>query len=281
MAKAREARKKRRGSGKQRPGTEGSRGAPAGGEKPSGAREKEEPEKKRRPAAWSVPWLVEWAKTLVFAFLIFIVLRSFVVESFVITSGSMEKTLLVGDFLLVNKTVFGSSVPGTPWRVPGYSEPDRGEIVVFRADHAPGLDIVKRLVGKPGDTLSMVEGVLFVNGRPQTEPYVRHDPTVPDAYDRAMDWQRRYLVEGEGREGDDGYSPTRDNWGPIVVPPERFFMLGDNREHSLDSRFWGFAERRKLKGKPFFVYYSYDKEALKPFRFLTAARLGRWGPFPP
>lgn len=267
MAK-RQGKKKRgpgKGRGKPRPREER-------GEK--GDRRQEEPS---RPAPWSVPWMVEWAKTLVFAFLIFLFLRSFVVESFVISSGSMEETLLVGDFLLVNKTSLGSPIPLTPWRIPGYGEPSRGDIIVFRADHAPGLDLVKRLVGVPGDTLAMRDAVLYRDGEAVREPYVRHDPSVQDAYDSSMDWQREHLVPGTN--GAD-YRPTRDNWGPLVIPPERYFMLGDNREHSLDSRFWGLVERRKMKGEPFLVYYSYDKNALKPFPWVTAMRPGRLGPFP-
>lgn len=256
----------------------------ASGAMSKGDPEREEPkgdgqrEERPPPRPWTVPWLIEWGKTLLFAAVIFLVLRTFIVESFVISSGSMERTLLVGDFLLVNKTVFGSPIPFTPWRVPGYGEPERGEIIVFRADHAPGLDIVKRVIGVPGDTLSMRDGRLYRNGAPQEEPYVMHDPSVPDAHHPDMNWQRRYLADGAAEEP---YRPTRDDWGPVVVPPERYFMLGDNREHSLDSRFWGLVERQKVKGKPFFVYYSYDKDVLRPFPFVTAARLGRIGLFPP
>lgn len=268
-------------SGGRRPGSSGKRPAsgPGGGE-PAGGRGDGDGDGGAGPPPrpWTGPWLVEWAKTLLFALVIFLVLRTFIVESFVISSGSMDRTLLVGDFLLVNKTVFGSPVPFTPWRVPGYGEPRRGDIVVFRADHAPGLDLVKRMVGVPGDTLAMREGRLYLNGEPLEEPYVVHDASVPDAHHPDMNWQRRWLVDGVV---DGTYRPTRDNWGPIVVPPERYFMLGDNREHSLDSRFWGLVERGKLKGKPFFVYYSYEKGALKPFPFITAARLGRVGPFSP
>ncbi|MFQ5689851.1 MAG: signal peptidase I [Gemmatimonadota bacterium] len=235
-----------------------------------------EPDRKPAgPVPWTVPWLVEWIKTLAFALLIFFFLRTFVVESFVISSGSMERTLLVGDYLLVNKVGLGSNVPLLGWHVPGYAAPRRGDIVVFRARHAPGLDIVKRVVGVPGDTLSMKAGVLYLNGRPRAEPYVVHDADVADEADTSMVWQRQYLAPGADRAT---YRPTRDTWGPIVVPPERYFMLGDNREHSLDSRFWGFAERSKLKGKPIFRYYSYDKLVLKPFRWITAMRPGRIGP---
>lgn len=231
----------------------------------------------RGPAPWSREWVVEWLKTIVFAVLIFLFLRTFIVESFVISSGSMERTLLIGDFLLVNKVALGAPIPGTGWRVPGYTEPERGDILVFRADHAPGLDLVKRTVGMPGDTLSMRDGVLYRNGVPQEEPYVIHDPSVPDLRHPSMAWQLDHLAPGVDPES---YEPSRDEWGPLVVPPLRYFMLGDNREHSLDSRFWGLVERGKMKGAPFFIYYSYDREALKPFRFVTALRPGRIGPPP-
>jgi len=233
----------------------------------------------RRPAPdrWSREWLVDWTKTLVFALVIFLVFRTFLLATFVITSGSMERTLLVGDFLLVNRTSLGSPIPGTALRIPGYREPRRGDIVVFRADHSPGLDIIKRTLGIPGDTLWMTDGVLFRNGAQVDEPYVVHDPAVPDASDPSMVWQLDHLAPGVDRST---YRPTRDNWGPLVIPEERYFMMGDNREYSLDSRFWGLVERKKMKGKPLFVYYSYDREALKPFRAVTAMRPGRIGPSP-
>lgn len=260
--RARRSREETRARSKVEP----DRSAPGGG-----------PEEGSAPRPWSREWLVDWLKTLVFAFLIFLVLRTFVIASFVITSGSMEDTLLVGDFLLVNRVVLGSPVPGTALRIPGYGEPRRGDIIVFRADHAPGLDIVKRLVGLPGDTLHMEGGALHVNGVRQEEAYAIHDPDEPDASDPDMAWQLQHLAPGVDRAA---YRPTRDEWGPIVVPEERYFMLGDNREHSLDSRYWGFVERRKMKGKPFFIYYSYDRNVLKPFPFVTAMRPGRIGPSP-
>lgn len=242
----------------------------------------EEPKKGRRerrpaPERFSSAWFMDWAKTLVFAAVIFLVFRTFLLATFVITSGSMEETLLVGDFLLVNKVSFGSQVPGTALRIPGYAEPRFGDIIVFRADHAPGLDIIKRTVGLPGDTLWMTDQVLFRNGGRVEEPYVIHDPRQPDSSDPSMAWQLEHLAP----DTDPGqYHPTRDNWGPIVIPAERYFMLGDNREQSLDSRYWGLVERRRMKGKPLFIYYSYDREAIKPFRIITAMRPGRIGPPP-
>ncbi|MCG8466765.1 MAG: signal peptidase I [Gemmatimonadetes bacterium] len=229
------------------------------------------------PERFSKEWFADWGRTLVFAAIIFLVFRTFLLATFVITSGSMEDTLLVGDFLLVNKVSLGSQVPGTALRIPGYAEPKHNDIIVFRADHAPGLDIVKRTVGLPGDTLWMEDAQLFRNGVPVDEPYVIHNPRMADTSDPDMAWQLGYLADTVERSG---YQPTRDNWGPLVIPEERYFMLGDNREHSLDSRFWGLVERRKMRGKPLFVYYSYDRNALKPIRFLTAMRPGRIGPSP-
>ncbi|MXX77498.1 MAG: signal peptidase I [Gemmatimonadales bacterium] len=123
----------------------------------------------------------------------------------------------------------------------------------------------------------MEGGVLYRNGVEVEEPYVRRDPRRPDAGDIRMQWQREYLVRDPDRNE---YGPTRDNWGPLVVPRERYFMLGDNRDDSLDSRYWGLVERAKMRGKPFFIYFSYDRDALEPFRVLTAMRPGRIGSRP-
>ncbi|WP_420462378.1 signal peptidase I [Candidatus Palauibacter sp.] len=235
--------------------------------------------KTKRPPApprFSRAWFVGWIRSLTLAAVMLFFFRTFLFASFVITSGSMRETLLVGDFLLVNRMSLGSTIPFTDFRVPGYAEPEHGDIIVFRADHSPGLDIVKRTVGLPGDTLHMVRGVLYRNGSEVDEPYVLRNPRIPDASDARMLWQTAHLSP----EARPGYHPTRDNWGPIVVPGERYFMLGDNRDDSFDSRFWGFVERKKMRGTLFFIYYSYDRKAPKPARFLTAMRPERIGPSP-
>ncbi len=242
-----------------------------------GRKEKKKKERPPPPPRFSSAWFLDWLRTLIFAAVIFVVFRTFLLATFVITSGSMEDTLQVGDFLLVNRVSLGSPIPLTNFRVPGYAEPEHGDIIVFRADHSPGLDIVKRTLGLPGDTLRMDGGTLYRNGVALDEPYVRRDPRSPDSTDARMVWQTAHLVPDPTR-GE--YEPTRDTWGPIVIPGERYFMLGDNRDSSLDSRFWGLVERKKMRGTPFFIYYSYDREALKPIRFLTAMRPGRIGPSP-
>ncbi len=217
--------------------------------------------------------LLEWIKSLVVAFVLFLFIRSFLIHTFVIISGSMEETLLVGDLLLVNRAAVGSPVPGTPWRIPGYAKMERGDILVFDPHHEEDLKLVKRLVGLAGDTLAMRDKVLFINGQPQDEPYVRHLEIRDDSHPW-MSWQQDFVL----REGSEGpYNPTRDNWGPLVVPPEHVFMMGDNRDTSLDSRYWGFLEDWRLEGRAVLVYFSYNKGSLRPFPWLKEIRWSRIG----
>jgi signal peptidase I len=209
-----------------------------------------------------------WTKSIVIGFALFLVIRAFLIQTWVITSGSMEGTLLVGDLLILNKVAYGAPFPGTHFRLPGYTAPERGDVVVFRAQHDT-LDVIKRLIGLPGDTLQMRAGELLVNGTKQVEPYVRHSDREHDGFHPWMEWQIEYLTNGVERST---YKPTRDNWGPLVVPANRYFLLGDNRDESLDSRFWGFLDPARVKGKAEVVYYSYERDSLKPFPWLH----GRW-----
>jgi signal peptidase I len=218
-------------------------------------------------------WAWEWTKSILIAFVLFLVIRTFLVEAFRIPTGSMENTLLVGDFLLVNKAVYGAQVPGTGVQLPAFDQPKRGDIVVFIPPHEPTKNYVKRLVGIPGDTLHMESKVLHLNGQPQQEPYAQHsDPG--DIFVPSMYWQRDHILSGTN-PGD--YRPTRDSWGPLVVPEDHFFVLGDNRDDSEDSRYWGFVRAAAVKGQPLFVYYSFDPRTLRPFPWLTEIRWGRIG----
>lgn len=217
--------------------------------------------------------LVEWTKSLFIAAVLFLILRTFLVQTFVITSGSMEDTLLVGDMLVVNRAAMGSRVPLTGIRIPGYSEPRRNDILVFDPPHEETLKLVKRLVGLPGDTLRMEDRVLYRNGEPQEEPWVRHTDVADESHPW-MRWQRDHLVDTVDPSA---YTPTRDNWGPLVIPAGHYFMLGDNRETSLDSRYWGLLERWRLEGRAVFTYFSYNKESYRPFPWLREVRWGRIG----
>lgn len=207
------------------------------------------------------------------AFALFLIIRTFAVEAFRIPTASMERTLLVGDFLLVNKAVYGAQVPGTAVRLPAFGEPDRGDVVVFAPPHDPHKNYVKRLVGMPGDTLEMQDKVLLLNGTPVNEIYAQHDDPM-DVHAPGMRWQTDHLVGNVDRAG---YRPTRDNWGPVAVPAGHYFVLGDNRDDSEDSRYWGFVTASSLKGKPLFVYYSFNPVTLGNVPWLTDIRWDRIG----
>ena len=217
--------------------------------------------------------LVEWVKSILFAAGLFFFFRTFLIQTFVITSGSMENTLLVGDFLLVNRAAIGSRIPLTDVKIPGYSTVERGDVLVFDPPHEEDLKLVKRLIGMPGDTLEMRDKTLYLNGVAQDEPYVVITE-YGDQFDGIMLWQRDYLVGGV----DAGeYRPTRDNWGPIVIPDEHYFMLGDNRDTSLDSRYWGLLEAWRLEGRAVAIYFSYEKESFRPFPWVREIRGSRIG----
>ena len=219
--------------------------------------------------------LFEWAKSLSLAILLFLVVRAFFVEAYRIPSGSMERTLLVGDFLLVNKLVYGAEVPFTGERLPALRHPKYRDIVVFQWPEDPSKNFVKRLVGLPGDTLAMRGGSLVRNGRSQDERYVTHTEPNSDPGGEEFGWQREFLVTRTAHAAT--YRASRNNWGPIVVPAKHYFMLGDNRDNSLDSRYWGFVPDSLVLGSPIVVYYSYAPDSTSAFDWLTHVRWGRLG----
>jgi signal peptidase I len=157
-------------------------------------------------------------------------------------------------------------------RLPSFREPERQDVVVFESVEEPGVNVVKRVIGMPGDTISMQGNVIYVDGRTLDEPYViRTDPGADPEHPQMRRWQVRYLA-GRPRET---YRPTLKNWGPLVVPPDSFFVMGDNRDNSYDSRYWGFLGRDRIRGRPLFIYYSFDRNGVLPLPFLTSIRWGR------
>ncbi len=224
-----------------------------------------------RPDVLTTAW--EWTRSVAVAFILFLVIRTFGVEAFKIPTSSMENTLLVGDFLLVNKAMFGTEVPGLSLRLPGLREPRRGDVIVFSPPHEPEKSYVKRLVGVPGDTLWMRDKVLHRNGPPVAEPYARYMDQSGDAVHPGMEWQSYHLIASTRR----GYHPSRDNWGPLVVPDRSYFVLGDNRDNSEDSRYWGFVDRESIRGRPWMVYYSFDRGHDASVAWARAVRWDRLG----
>jgi signal peptidase I len=232
-----------------------------------------------RGARFSFIW--EWMKIFTISVGLFLVIRTFFVEAFKIPSGSMERTLLVGDFLLVNKLVYGAELPFTGARLPRIAAPRRGDVVVFEWPEDPSKNFVKRLVGLPGDTLAMRNGVLLRNGLPSAEGYVSHTEPDIDPVGEEFRWQRDYLVKTAGAADasglNGGYHPSRNNWGPLVVPEGKYFVLGDNRDNSLDSRYWGFVPDSLVKGRPIMIYYSYAPDTTQRLAWLTHVRWTRLG----
>jgi signal peptidase I len=220
-------------------------------------------------------WLWEWTKSILVALAVWFLLRTFLVEAFRIPSGSMENTLLIGDFLFVNKALYGAEVPIVGARLPAVREPRRNDILVFDSVEEPGLKVVKRLVGMPGDTLAMEGGELFRNGVKVEEPYAVHTDQArsEDAMQRLKmrEWQLPHLVQRDAA----AYKPDLQEWGPIVVPADSFFMMGDNRDSSYDGRYWGFLPRTNVRGRPLLVYFSYDANSWRSLPFLTAVRWNR------
>lgn len=246
----------------------------------------EEPESDGEPRQLSDFW--EQVGTLVVAVLVALLFRQVVMEPFRIPSGSMLPTLLVGDHLFVNKFAFGARVPFTNYRLPAWREPERGEIVVFSvgsngletlpADRSdlPREDFVKRIVGLPGDRIEFRGETLLVNGEPVERR--RTDRLVPDEHGRKLPLYE--VVQGERHFGvldDPGrVGPPLE---PFVVEPGRYYVMGDNRDNSRDSRYWGTVRREEIKGSAFLLYWSWDYEGgwldlLNPLTWWRAEK--RW-----
>ena len=225
----------------------------------------------------------ENVKSLATTVALFLLIRAFLIEAYRIPSESMVPALLVGDWLFVNKLRFGPNIPFTNVNLPGYAEPLRHDIVVFKSPNQidqpedPNPTLVKRIVGMPGDTLYMRSAKLFVNGIAQSEPYAEESEPGADEVSPLFDWQKNYSLAAS-RFGPAPEQPTHDNWGPLVVPPAHYFMMGDNRYNSKDSRYWGLVPRTNIRGRPMFVYYSWNAvDSDRPLPALTDIRWGRIG----
>jgi signal peptidase I len=159
--------------------------------------------------------------------------------------------------------------------VPAFREPRNGDVVVFRPIYnQPVIDVVKRVVGEPGDTIQMIDRVLHRNGRALDEPYVEPNYLPDEPLQRfglgGYEWHLTALPAGRPA----AYAPSRDSWGPLVIPQGNFFLLGDNRDQSLDSRYMGFIPRDVIRGKAMFIYFSYDRFSTRPFPAPSPRRAG-------
>lgn len=186
-------------------------------------------------------WWQEFGESILIAFILALVIRAFLVQAFSIPSGSMEPTLLVGDYLLVNKLSYGIRNPFTNsvWIPTG--TPHRGDVAVFIYPQSPDKDYIKRIIGLPGDKIQIKDKKLYINGELTQIPPPSTDPDAPRAV-----------------YADNEITPTvRDNFGPVEVPKDSYFVMGDNCDRSYDSRFWGFVPMQNLRGRAFIIYFSW------------------------
>ena len=188
----------------------------------------------------------EYAEALAIALLLAFLIRSFVVQAFKIPSGSMLPTLKIGDHLLVNKFIYGVRIPFTDTFVLDLSDPEFQDIIVFRFPENESKDFIKRIVGTPGDTLRIGDQQVYRNGKPISEPYVRRGNTSVHGEFPMDKWPPHR------------FDPrVRTNLGPIRVPEGKYFVMGDNRGESYDSRFWGFVDEDQILGEAWIIYWSW------------------------
>lgn len=204
------------------------------------------------------PWYREWSEALIVAVILALIIRTFLFQAFKIPSGSMLDTLLIGDHLLVNKFIYGTQLPFVDGNYLKLRDPERGDVIVFEFPDDEGKsyfqrrDFIKRVIGTPGDLIEIKAKKVYVNGEPYVIPQEVH-----------KDEQIIPSVAG-----------PRDFTGQIKVPEDSYFVMGDNRDHSFDSRFWGFVHKSKIKGLAFIKYWSWNRQAdlLKKVRW---ERIGR------
>jgi signal peptidase I len=192
----------------------------------------------------------EYAESILIAVLLALVIRTFIVQAFKIPSGSMEDTLAIGDHLLVNKFIYGSKIPFTDSRILKMRDPRQGDVIVFEYPEDPSKDFIKRVVGTPGDTVEVKEKRVYVNGKLYANPHEVHKESE--------------VIPKE--------SNPRDNKDAVTVPAGSYFVMGDNRDRSYDSRFWGFVSMDKIKGLAFIKYWSWDKDKFR-VRFGSIGKL--------
>jgi len=199
--------------------------------------------KDRKKVIW------EYTKAITTALLLALFIRAYFIQAFKIPSGSMIPTLLIGDHILVNKFIYGTKIPFSDRRVLVFKKPERGDIIVFKYPEDPSRDFIKRVIAIEGDVVESRDKMIYVNGKPVNEPYAQH-------------------TDSSLRPG--GIEP-RDNFGPYIVPKGKYFVMGDNRDQSYDSRYWGYVDMKDIRGEALIIYWSWDNRNHMP----RLSRLGR------
>ena len=194
------------------------------------------------PAPYRKSTLREYFETIAIAVTLALFVRTFVVQAFKIPTGSMENNLLIGDHLLVNKFVTAPTQSAIERALLPVKPIRRGDVIVFKYPEEPDRDFIKRVVGLPGESLEVKNKKVYINGAPLEEPYVHflEPPSAPSELHEVTSFD------------------VRENYGPVVVPADQYFMMGDNRDNSQDSRYWGFLPRTNIKGRALMIYWSYE-----------------------
>jgi signal peptidase I len=208
-------------------------------------------------AAYEKSTAREYFESIVIAVILALFVRTFVVQAFKIPSGSMEDNLLIGDHLLVNKFIYGGAPTAPERAVLPVREIRRGDVVVFKYPQEPDRDFIKRVIGLPGETVELRRKQVYINGQPIDEA--------------PFHLKFRYPAPSEGAPQRD----VLDSYGPVTVPADHYFVMGDNRDDSSDSRYWRFLPRTYVKGRAMTIYFSYDPDATGPLSLLTSIRWGR------
>jgi signal peptidase I len=197
----------------------------------------------------------EYLESLIVAVILALFVRTWVFQAFQIPTGSMENNLLIGDHLIINKMIFAPTMTGLERALLPHRDIRRGDIIVFKYPEDPERDFIKRVIGLPGEQLELRRKKIYINGQPLDEPYTRFlQPPAPDTESRSDD--------------------LRENYGPVRVPEGQYFMMGDNRDNSQDSRYWGFLPATYLKGRALFIYFSLEENASLS-RLFSSIRWGR------
>ena len=196
--------------------------------------------------------LREYAEALAIAILLALFLRTFVIQAFKIPSGSMKPTLIIGDHLLVNKFSYGIRIPLIDRFLVQFNKPKRGDILVFKYPEDESLDFIKRVIGIEGDVIEIKNDILYVNGGKIDSKYVSkyndNDISGADQYEELLGENKHYILD---------QFVNYEDFGPVTVPKNTVFVMGDNRDNSKDSRYWGFVSLNKIKGKALIIYWSW------------------------